>query len=246
MVLYVRNNNIKSPSTVKVNTPVSQHTPINNGQGGVLPSAYADPPTNADGTQANLDFDPQTISNSTWVNQVADHHNFGNQTATPQPPQPDFHITSDGLQVDNRDLLKENTPPPVNNNPPSPSKIGGTKLTQSEYHDIIKQQKLDRSTQKPSPLSLGIGVESLTPLSPKVKKLELNAKDFFKGTKSGNFGYDVKQYKVFGKTYTTETKKYEDVNPFDDFVNLPKDSNAKKNQKALQKQFDLYKNISNF
>ncbi len=247
MVLYVRNNNVKPTSTVKVNVPDPQHTPINNGQGGVLPSAYADMPTNANGTQANLDFDPQTISNSTmgipnqnstWANKVADHHGFGNQTATPPPTvaSPEYQMTSDGLQIDNRNLAKENTPPPVSVNAPDPSMIGGTKLTQEEYQAILKQQQQNKTKNfVPTPL-------------PKVEKLELNAKDFFKGTKTGNEIF--KTVDVFGKdgnkkgTKTTSTWADFDYD-VESFASDPF-SNQQSNSKTLKKQFDYYKSISNF
>lgn len=247
MVLYVRNKHIKPVSIrTKTNIPDPQHTPINNGQGRVLPSAYADMPTNANGTQANLDFDPQTISNSTmgipnqnstWANKVADHHGFGNQTATPPPTitPPEYQITSDGLQIDNRNLAKENTPPSVNANAPSPSMIGGNRLTQEEYQAILKQQNQNRTKNfVPTPL-------------PKVEKLELNAKDFFKGTKSGNEIFKpVDVFKNDGTKGIKNVKAYADFDYDGDFFGSNPFSNQKSNSKALKKQFDYYKSISNF
>jgi hypothetical protein len=246
MVLYVRNNNVKPTSTVKVNVPDPQHTPINNGQRGVLPSAYADMPTNANGTQANLDFDPQTISNSTmgipnqnstWANKVADQQGFGNQTTTPPPTitSPEYQITSDGLQIDNRNLVKENTPPPVSVNARNPSMIGGTKLTQEEYQAILKQQKQNKTKNfVPTPL-------------PKVEKLELNAKDFFKGTKTGNEIFKpVDVFKNDGTKGIKNVKGYADFDYDGDFFGSDPFSNQKSNSKALKKQFDYYKSISNF
>lgn len=252
MVLYVRNNNVKPTSTVKVNVPDPQHTPINNGQGGVLPSAYADPPTNANGTQANLDFDPQTISNSTRELDLA---YLG---ANNQPPktdldmilmgadykveidkgyqQADYQVTSDGVQIDNRNLAKENTPPPVSVNAPSPSMVGGNRLTQEEYQVMLKQQKQNK-TKNFVPIS-----------SPKVEKLELNAKDFFKGTKTGNEVF--KTVDVFGndgsKKGTKTTNAWADFDYDGDFFGSDPFSNQKSNSKALKKQFDYYKSISNF
>jgi len=42
----------------------SQHNPTQNGQGGLLPMAHAQQPTNANGTSANTDFSPETIANA--------------------------------------------------------------------------------------------------------------------------------------------------------------------------------------
>ena len=282
MVLYVKGSNIIQRATVTKNIPqgqanldyseqtiTNQHSPINNGQG--LPSAYADMPTNANGTQADLNYDHNTITNSTWTNKVADHHGFGNQTrpnsdldlaflgANNTSPkndldmilmgadykveidkgnqQADYHYTSDGLQVDNRNLAQENTPPSVNTNPPNPSMIGGNRLSQDEYQAMLDQQRQNKTKNfEPTPLSF-----------PKAEKLELNAKDFFKGTKSGNEVFNpVDVFKNDGTKDIKNVKGYADVDPFGDFSGTNPFSNEKANSKALKKQFDFYKSISNF
>ena len=217
-------------------TITNQHSPINNGQG--LPSAYADMPTNANGTQADLNFDPNTISNST--NYPMNMNSTGTNSTNPFPENltlknpPEFQVTPEKI-IDNRDLAQENTPPSVNVNPPTPSMIGGNRLTQEEYQAILKQQKQNKTKNfKPTAFT--------TP-----KKLEFNSQDFFKGTKSGFTETKItNQFEAFGKDVTIKTTSYKDVNPFGDFVDLPQHSNAKKNQKALKDQFDLYSNISNF
>jgi len=251
MVLYVKNSNIIPRATVTKNTPqgqanldfsektiTNQHSPINNGQG--LPSAYADMPTNANGTQADLNFDPNTISNST--NYPMNMNSTGTNSTNPFPENltlknpPEYQVTPNKI-IDNRNLAKENTPPSVNNNPRNPSMIGGNRLTQDEYQAMLNQQRQNKTKNfEPTPLSF-----------PKAEKLELNAKDFFKGTKSGNEVFNpVDVFKNDGTKDIKKVKGYADVDPFADFSETNPFSNEKANSKALKKQFDFYKNISNF
>ena len=223
-------------------TITDQHSPINNGQG-----------------------NSTDIHN--WTNKTAEHHNFGNQTqpnsnldlaflgANNTSPkndldmilmganfnvsldkkQADYHITSGGLQIDNRDLAQENTPPPVRVPEATTSMVGGNRLSQDEYQAMLKQQKQNK-TKNFEPTKL-----------PTPDKLELNAKDFFKGTKSGNEVFNpVNVFKNDGSQDIKKVKGYADVDPFGDFSETNPFSNQKANSKALKKQFDFYKSISNF
>ena len=220
-------------------TITNQHNPINNGQeGGFFPSVFAETPTNANGTQADLNFDPKTISNST--NYTMSMNSTGTNSTNPFPENltlknpPDYQITPDKI-IDNRNLANENTNPPVNNNPSNPSTIGGNRLSQDEYQAMLNQQRQNK-TKNFEPTKL-----------PTPDKLELNAKDFFKGTKSGNEVFNpVNVFKNDGSQEIKKVKGYADVDPFGDFSGSNAFSNEKANSKALKKQFDFYKSISNF
>lgn len=263
MVFNVNNIKTVPKATVTKNTPqgqanldfsektiTNQHNPINNGQeGGFFSSAFAETPTNANGTQADLNFDPKTISNST-SNINLNSTNTGNGTnpfsnSTTPYDNSSFNSINNSTTQHGTGMGMKNIPniqdtkvdqfKPVNNSIPSPSTIGGNRLSQDEYQAMLNQQRQNK-TKNFEPTKL-----------PTPDKLELNAKDFFKGTKSGNEVFtDIPTYGNKGEQKVAQVKGYADVNPFGDFADLPKDSNAKKNQKALKDQFDLYSNISNF
>lgn len=249
MVFNVNNIKTVHKATVTKNTPQgqanldfsektisNQHTPINNGQG--LPSAYADMPTNANGTQADLNFNPNTITNST--NYPMNMNSTGTNSTNPFPENltlknpPEYQVTPNKI-INNRNLTQENTPPPVRVPEPTTSMVGGNRLSQDEYQAMLKQQKQNK-TKNFEPTKL-----------PTPDKLELNAKDFFKGTKSGNEVFNpVNVFKNDGSQDIKKVKGYADVDPFGDFSETNPFSNQKANSKALKKQFDFYKSISNF
>jgi hypothetical protein len=210
-------------------TITDQHSPINNGQG-----------------------NSTDIRN--WTNKTAEHHSFGNQTqpnsnldlaflgANNTSPKNDLDMILMGADYKveinkDRNFTQENTPPPVRVPEPTTSMVGGNRLSQDEYQAILAQQKQNKTKNfEPTPLSF-----------PKAEKLELNAKDFFKGTKSGNEVFNpVDVFKNDGTKDIKKVKGYADVDPFGDFSETNPFSNDQANSKALKKQFDFYKNISNF
>ena len=240
-------------------TVTNQHDPINSGQeGGFLPSAFAEP-TNANGTQADLNFDPKTISNSTSninlnsTNTGNGTNPFGNSTIPMNEIKPTPYDNSSFNSINNsteqygRGMGMENIPniqdtkvdqpKPVSKSMPSPSTIGGNRLTQDEYQAMLIQQKQNK-TKNFEPIKIGSSVP---------KAVEFNPVDFFKGTKSGNEVFtDIPTYGNKGEAKVAQVKGYADVDPFGDFNESNPFSNEKKNKKALKDQFDLYSSFTNF
>jgi hypothetical protein len=244
----------------------SQHNPTQNGQGELLPMAYGQQPTNANGTSANTDFSPETIANA------SNHTQFNSigTGGTPSPFSEKLTLTKQtpdnssfteinksreqfgtGMGFDNVPNIQP-TPPPTPMSTPSPTNnliSSGGKIDVNQYTNIIEKQKLDRKTN----VSLhGIGDLKRSNVSP---QHTLSASDFFKGVKSGNNPIQIDTGIKQKDGTNAMMGGYGDVSPLNDdtfgdmgmnFMGDSPVSNEKKNKKALKDQFDLYSKIGNF
>lgn len=127
--------------------------------------------------------------------------------------------------------------PPTN----SVDLFSSNKMTNDQYVNTLALQRENNKSNVSNMAgyeNLGKGRES--------QYANMKPEDFFSGTKSGNtistpFSMDGMGMTRENKTIKGTTKSYEDVNPFgSDSFDIPEFSNANKNKKALQDQFDLY------
>mgnify|MGYP003323781712 CR=1 FL=1 len=227
-------------------TITNQHDPINSGQGGgeLFPSAFAQTPTNANGSDANLDFDPKTISNSTTY--PMNMNSTGTNSTNPFPENYTLQHTPDSQTTpeitDNPNITEGNQPVEGvqygggmgfeetskvynHNNTATPvtartkNIISSTQMSQEEYDKAIKNQKQANMPNSPSITAQNWDVASLTPV-PIPKAFELNSADFFSGVKSGNKVTSTIP-NPFSNSMTREERKssittnsYLDVDPF--------------------------------
>ncbi len=127
-----------------------------------------------------------------------------------------------------------------NNKPIGGNQFNSGKMSEAMYNTTLNKQKSDRKSN----LSNMGGWEHLGQDN---SKSSFSSDDFFGGTKSGNESFTDTKIKMKDGTQA-QTKGYADVNPFGDngFSTESTFSNEKKNKKALQDQFKMYSDFSNF
>ena len=127
-----------------------------------------------------------------------------------------------------------------NNKPIGGNQFNSGKMSEAMYNTTLNKQKSDRKSN----LSNMGGWEHLGQDN---SKSSFSSDDFFGGTKSGNETFTDTKIKMKDGTQA-QTKGYADVNPFGDngFSTESTFSNEKKNKKALQDQFKMYSDFSNF
>ena len=131
-----------------------------------------------------------------------------------------------------------------NNKPIGGNQFNSGKMSEAMYNTKISNQKRDSISSLPS-------MQGWENLGTPDKKVKLNKESFFSGTKSGNETFTDNNIKMKDGTQS-QTKGYADVNPFEGTFNDPFNvstetfSNEKKNKKALQDQFNMYSDFSNF